>query len=55
LRASHSGHLLQPTAVIFLAFVLALGFLLVILSCALYTNWLPLLVGEYPVEDVGDG
>ncbi|WOO76406.1 Vacuolar protein sorting-associated protein 55 [Vanrija pseudolonga] len=30
--------------VIFLAFVLALGFLLVILSCALYANWLPLLV-----------
>ncbi|KAL1413811.1 Vacuolar protein sorting-associated protein 55 [Vanrija albida] len=30
--------------VIFLAFVLALGFLLVILSCALWANWLPLLV-----------
>ncbi|RSH86272.1 Vacuolar protein sorting-associated protein 55 [Apiotrichum porosum] len=30
--------------VIFLAFVLALGFLLVILSCALYQNWLPLIV-----------
>jgi hypothetical protein len=27
-----------------LAFALALGFLLVILSCALYRNWLPLLV-----------
>lgn len=35
-----------PTAVIALAFVLAMGFLLVILSCALWNNWLPLLVGE---------
>lgn len=34
-------------AVIFLAFVLAAGFLLVILSCALWANWLPLLVGEF--------
>jgi hypothetical protein len=34
-------------AVILLAFVLALGFLLVILSCALWGNWLPILVGEY--------
>lgn len=33
-------------AVILLAFVLAAGFLLVILSCALWNNWLPLLVGE---------
>lgn len=33
-------------AVIFLSFVLAAGFLLVILSCALWNNWLPLLVGE---------
>lgn len=33
------------TAVIALAFVLAMGFLLVILSCALWSNWLPLLVG----------
>lgn len=32
------------TAIILLSFVLALGFLLVILSCALYANWLPLLV-----------
>lgn len=32
--------------VIFLSFVLALGFLLVILSCALWSNWLPLVVGE---------
>ncbi|BEI84278.1 hypothetical protein CcaverHIS002_0408820 [Cutaneotrichosporon cavernicola] len=30
--------------VIFLSFVLAAGFLLVILSCALWNNWLPLLV-----------
>jgi hypothetical protein len=35
-------------AVILLAFVLALGFLLVILSCALWLNWYPLFVGEYP-------
>jgi Vacuolar protein sorting 55 len=33
------------TAVILLSFVLALGFLLIILSCALWQNWLPLLVG----------
>ncbi|CAE7186482.1 unnamed protein product [Rhizoctonia solani] len=31
-------------AVILLAFVLAVGFLLIILSCALWNNWLPLLV-----------
>ncbi|KAG8954634.1 Vacuolar protein sorting-associated protein 55 [Tulasnella sp. 424] len=30
--------------VILLSFVLAVGFLLVILSCALFANWLPLLV-----------
>ncbi|KZO95887.1 vacuolar protein sorting 55 [Calocera viscosa TUFC12733] len=30
--------------VILLSFVLAVGFLLVILSCALWANWLPLLV-----------
>jgi hypothetical protein len=35
----------HPVAVILLAFVLAAGFLLVILSCALWNNWLPLLVG----------
>jgi hypothetical protein len=35
----------HPSAVILLAFVLAAGFLLVILSCALWNNWLPLLVG----------
>lgn len=33
-------------AVIFLSFMLAVGFLLIILSCALWNNWLPLLVGE---------
>lgn len=37
---------LTTQAVILLAFVLAAGFLLVILSCALWANWLPLLVGE---------
>ncbi|KAG0146825.1 hypothetical protein CROQUDRAFT_43731, partial [Cronartium quercuum f. sp. fusiforme G11] len=31
-------------AIILLSFVLALGFLLVILSCALWGQWLPLLV-----------
>ncbi|KAG1827269.1 vacuolar protein sorting 55 protein [Suillus subaureus] len=31
-------------AVILLSFVLAVGFLLIILSCALWANWLPLLV-----------
>ena len=35
----------QAVAVILLSFVLAAGFLLVILSCALWANWLPLLVG----------
>ncbi|KAG9318494.1 vacuolar protein sorting 55 superfamily protein [Chiua virens] len=30
--------------VILLSFVLAAGFLLIILSCALWSNWLPLLV-----------
>ncbi|EJD06036.1 vacuolar protein sorting 55 [Fomitiporia mediterranea MF3/22] len=30
--------------VILLSFVLAVGFLLIILSCALFKNWLPLLV-----------
>lgn len=30
--------------IIALSCVLALGFLLIILSCALYSNWLPLLV-----------
>jgi 1,4-dihydroxy-2-naphthoate octaprenyltransferase len=37
----------HPAAVILLAFVLAAGFLLVILSCALWNNWLPLLVGTF--------
>lgn len=35
----------RVAAVILLSFVLAVGFLLVILSCALWSNWLPLLVG----------
>ncbi|KAI9437812.1 vacuolar protein sorting 55 protein, partial [Lactarius psammicola] len=30
--------------VILLSFVLAVGFLMIILSCALWSNWLPLLV-----------
>lgn len=38
------------TAVILLSFVLAVGFLLIILSCALWANWLPLLVGVYRVS-----
>ena len=38
------------TAVILLSFVLAVGFLLIILSCALWANWLPLLVGVYLVS-----
>lgn len=36
-----------PSAVILLSFVLAVGFLLIILSCALWANWLPLLVGMF--------
>lgn len=32
-------------AVILLSFVLAVGFLMIILSCALFGNWLPILVG----------
>jgi hypothetical protein len=35
----------SSAAVILLSFVLAVGFLLIILSCALWSNWLPLLVG----------
>ncbi|THH07443.1 hypothetical protein EW145_g3375 [Phellinidium pouzarii] len=34
----------MAAAVILLSFVLAVGFLLIILSCALWANWLPLLV-----------
>ncbi|WWC95196.1 hypothetical protein V866_002052 [Kwoniella sp. B9012] len=41
---SHEIPFLQQIAVILLSFVLAAGFLLVILSCALWANWLPLLV-----------
>lgn len=32
------------SAIIFLSISLAIGFLLIILSCALFANWLPLLV-----------
>lgn len=39
------GSLCPILAVILLSFVLAVGFLLIILSCALWANWLPLLVG----------
>ena len=38
-------------AVILLSFVLAVGFLMIILSCALWSNWLPLLVGEFQYHD----
>jgi hypothetical protein len=34
-------------AVILLSFVLAVGFLMIILSCALWSNWLPLIVGSF--------
>jgi hypothetical protein len=51
LRSQH--YILELTAadinvdivVILLSFVLAVGFLMIILSCALWHNWLPLLVG----------
>lgn len=35
------------TAIILLSFVLAISFLLVILSCALWNNWLPLFTGKH--------
>ncbi|KAJ3559109.1 hypothetical protein NM688_g537 [Phlebia brevispora] len=38
--ATHAG----IKTVILLSFVLAVGFLMIILSCALWSNWLPLLV-----------
>ena len=41
---SQDGH--YCPAVILLSFVLAVGFLMIILSCALWSNWLPLLVGS---------
>jgi hypothetical protein len=47
----------HTSAVILLAFVLAAGFLLVILSCALWNNWLPILVGtslSIPMYDIVD-
>lgn len=40
----------STVAVILLSFVLAVGFLLIILSCALWSNWLPLLVGTFPIH-----
>ncbi|KAH9063297.1 vacuolar protein sorting 55 protein [Lactarius vividus] len=42
--ASFSLHVDVSLAVILLSFVLAVGFLMIILSCALWSNWLPLLV-----------
>jgi hypothetical protein len=39
-----ADHFCPLTAIILLSFVLALGFLLLILSCALFSNWLPILV-----------
>jgi len=39
-----------PCSVIFLAFLLASGLLLVILSCALYYNWWPLFVSTLPAR-----
>ncbi|KAG2157120.1 vacuolar protein sorting 55 protein [Suillus clintonianus] len=41
--------------VILLSFVLAVGFLLIILSCALWANWLPLLVGAYGLRVLSAG
>jgi len=40
----------SSAAVILLSFVLAVGFLMIILSCALWANWLPLLVGAYTLR-----
>jgi hypothetical protein len=37
-------------AVVFLAMVLAVGFLMIILSCVLYGNWLPLIVGAFSTQ-----
>jgi len=39
-----TGNNQSLAAVILLSFVLAVGFLMIILSCALFSNWLPLLV-----------
>ena len=51
-RAKHSGgwgeyEIVRSSAVILLSFVLAVGFLMIILSCALWSNWLPLFVGSF--------
>jgi len=43
-----------PCSVIFLAFLLASGLLLVILSCALYYNWWPLFVSTLPAHCCGE-
>ena len=40
---------MDALAVILLSFVLAVGFLMIILSCALWSNWLPLFVGSFIV------
>jgi hypothetical protein len=45
LQSSHIALTHYVLAVILLSFVLAVGFLMIILSCALWHNWLPLLVG----------
>lgn len=47
LMSHHLPFLSQTVAVILLSFVLAVGFLMIILSCALWSNWLPLLVGAW--------
>jgi hypothetical protein len=45
-KVSHTRTPFLPPAVILLSFVLAVGFLMIILSCALWSNWLPLFVGS---------
>lgn len=53
LQASESLWSADPwprwTAIIFLSFVLSLSFLLIILACALWSNWYPLLTGQSPL------
>jgi len=44
LSSYYDGMAAGLKTVILLSFVLAVGFLMIILSCALYSNWLPLLV-----------
>lgn len=43
----HSPARFNAAAIILLSFVLAISFLLVILSCALWSNWLPLFSGKF--------